>query len=77
MSNITGMSVATPTTVYAWPKTREEFDLLALPEITHEWKPDNIKKGMERRCISKATSRVGCGEMMVIFQWFEERHLST
>jgi hypothetical protein len=29
MSNISGMSVATPTTVYAWPKSREEFDLLA------------------------------------------------
>lgn len=72
-----GCSIPMPTLVYAWPK-KAEFDLLAVPEIIHEWKPcrsTTVLKAdgqeWERRCHSKT---VEDGEVTVIFQWFDERH---
>ena len=75
-----GMSVATPNVVYAWPKTKEEFDKIAINEMVHEWKEcetttviknDGCK--WERRCHSKHIQ----GEIDVIFQWFDERKVSA
>jgi hypothetical protein len=76
-----GCSIVTPTTVYAWTNTKEEFDKLAREEKIHDWKPDKtwtVIKGdgqeWERRCHSKTVEGDG---VMVIFQWFDERPIAA
>lgn len=74
-------AIPLPQLVYAGPRTREEFDLLELPETVHDWKPDpttTLLKGdgklWEHRCHSKALGELGGpGAVEVIFQWFEYR----
>lgn len=77
MTTTTGMSVATPSLVYAWPKSREEFDRIAADETVHEWADDPVWTAIkhdgctwQRRCRSKS---IEGGDVMVVFQWFEER----
>lgn len=69
--------------VYAGPATREEFDLIALPETVHDWKLcrtttliKNDGQQWERRCHAKQLGEPGSGRVNVIFQWFEERPIS-
>lgn len=77
---ISGCSVATPTLIYAWPATKEEFDRIAIAEMVHEWRPCRTTTVLkddgqewERRCHSKAIGDVVSEPVSVIFQWFEER----
>ncbi|MFC4729516.1 hypothetical protein [Coralloluteibacterium thermophilus] len=70
-------SVPIPGVVYAGPRTRDEFDLIDLPETVHEWQScetTTLIKGdgreWERRCTSKSAKANG---VRVIFQWFDER----
>ncbi|MYM92240.1 hypothetical protein [Duganella vulcania] len=72
-----GCKVATPNTVYAWTRTKAEFDTIALPETAHAWAPSDVVdlirsdgRKWERRCFSKCLDG---GPVTVIFQWFEER----
>jgi len=71
-----GVSVATPTLCYVWPK-RADFELLQPEEIVFEWKPCKattlIKKDglqWERRIRSKWVQQ---GDVKVVFQLFDER----
>jgi len=73
-------SVPLPRTVYAGPRSKEEFDRIDLPETIHEWKPDttetlirNDGKQYEQRCHSKCLGELGSSSVAVIFQWFERR----
>lgn len=72
--------VPTPGLVYVGPATREEFDLIDLPETVHPWIFDNTETlfrndGTEwqRRCRSKCLGELGVDPICVIFQWFEAR----
>lgn len=74
-------AVALPNTVYAGPRTKQEFDQIALPELVHSWAPSDTvsllrKDGRqwERRCFSKCLEG---GPVTVIFQWFEERPIAA
>lgn len=74
-------SVALPNTVYVGPRTRDEFDAIALPAQEHGWAPSdvvNLVRGdgrkWERRCFSKCLEG---GPVTVIFQWFEERPVAV
>lgn len=80
MSEHSFCSVPAAHYIYAGPRTREEFDLIALPEMVHEWKHDRITtllkndgQQWERRCHSKCVGEHGAGKVTVIIQWFEER----
>jgi len=82
MTTRTGVAVALPTLVYAWPKTKEDFDMIATPETIHDWEPcstTTLLKGdgqkWERRCHSKSVGGDKPGDVMVVFQWFDERPL--
>jgi hypothetical protein len=70
--------VGTPTTVFAGPPTKGQFDDIALPETIHKWKSCEIATLLKRdgrqwarRCHSKQAGEHGEG-VVVIFQWFEE-----
>lgn len=72
--------VPSPKIIYAGPGSREEFDLIALPEMLHAWKADssetflrNDGQQWERRCHSKTLGELGRDPVCVIFQWFEAR----
>jgi hypothetical protein len=73
-------AVPLPYLVYVGPRTREEFDRIALPETVHEWSLDPIctlikhdGQEWERRCHSKALGDYSRGSVSVVFQWFDER----
>jgi len=77
-------SVLSETTVFAGPRTKEEFDRIALPEMVHEWKPDKIETLLradgseyEQRCHSKQLGNYAEGTITVIFQWFESRRMAS
>ena len=81
---ITGMSVATPELIYAWPKTRDEFDRINLPATIHAWSEcstttiiEDTGKKWETRTISKTVGRHDAGTVTVVFQWIEKRELSA
>lgn len=71
-----GMQVATPNIVYAWARTKEDFDKIDIEESVFAWKEcetttllKNDGKKWERRCRAKLQS----GHVDVIFQWHDER----
>lgn len=73
-------AIPSPSTVYAAPSTRAEFDRLALPEIVHDWRVDSVTtlleddgRTWERRCHSKVLGDHSPGSLTVIFQWFDQR----
>lgn len=77
--------VPTAGTIYAGPRTKEEFDLIPLPVSVHDWRPDstttlikNDGQPWEQRCHSKFLdgSQNGTG-FDVIFQWFDRRPVSV
>lgn len=78
-------AVPTSNTVYAGPRSKEEFDLIPLPERIHDWKHDqtetllrNDGQQWERRCHSKFLEwRQNGTDLNVIFQWFDRRPVST
>lgn len=85
MSIYSFCSVPTPSTIYAGPSTKEEFDRIPLPVRVHDWCPDQITTVIqndgqmwESCCHSKFMdgSQNGTG-FNVIFQWFERRPVST
>ncbi|MEN1942681.1 hypothetical protein WCE55_02315 [Luteimonas sp. MJ293] len=72
--------VPTPGLVYVGPATREEFDLIDLPETVQPWIFDitetllrNDGTEWQRRCRSKCLGELGKDSICVIFQWFEAR----
>lgn len=73
-------AVPAPGLVYAGPRTKEEFDLIRLPETVHDWQADKVETLLhadgaqyERRCHSKMLGEPGTGSVYVIFQWFDVR----
>lgn len=78
-------AVPLPTLVYAGPKTREEFDLIAIEPTVHVWQPcewweareapdEDDGRKWERRCTSKTLGEIGDSTgVTVIFQWFDYR----
>ena len=77
MNHADGVSVVTPTVIYAWTKTKEEFNKIQAEETIHAWadsEATTLSKGdgglWETRCTSK---NITDGDVMVIFQWFDER----
>ena len=73
-------AVPLPSTIYAGPATRAEFDRIPLPELVHEWQFDKVAtllkndgQKWERRCHSKALGDHSQSSITVIFQWFDER----
>lgn len=78
-------TVPTAGTIYAGPRTKEEFDLIPLPVCVHGWCPDqtttlieNDGQLWESCCHSKFMdgSQNGTG-FNVIFQWFDRRQVSA
>ena len=74
-------SVPLATTVFAGPRTKEEFDRISLPATVHDWQPcktttlcKNDGREWERRCHSKF---VETAALHVIFQWFDERPVGS
>ena len=72
-----GMSVPTPTTVYAWPKSKDEFDKIALEASVFDWGVcetttliKNDGQQWESRLHAKAMFD---GPVNIIFQWRDER----
>lgn len=70
-------SIPIPTTVFAGPRTREEFDALAVEATVHDWRPCSTTtllrhdgQQWERRCTSKL---IEAGNIRVVIQWFDER----
>lgn len=66
--------------IYAGTATREEFDLIFLPEKIHDWQPDstttflkNDGQQWESRCHSKMLGNFSASDMTVVFQWFDRR----
>jgi hypothetical protein len=64
--------------VYVGPRTKAEFDDLALEVRVYDWQPDKsttLTKGdgneWERRCHCKELE--GSNGITVIFQWWDER----
>lgn len=78
-------AVPTPNTVYAGPRTKEEFDLIPLPVRIHDWKTDDVEtllqndgQQWERRCHSKyLDGRENGTGFDVIFQWFDRRPVAA
>lgn len=74
-----GCAVATQNLVYAWTKSREEFERIDLPESVHDWAFSDVEslimadgKKYERRVHYKSMFD---SKVYVIFQWFEVREL--
>lgn len=72
-------AIPLPRTVYAGPRTWEEFDRLDLPESVFEWKENEYETEIradgqkwETRCHAKVLGELGT-QVSVIFQWFEHR----
>ncbi|ODT97336.1 MAG: hypothetical protein ABS82_01155 [Rhodanobacter sp. SCN 67-45] len=77
-------AVPAPGLVYAGPRTKEEFDLIRLPETVHDWQADQVETLLhadgaqyERRCHSKVLGDHAPDGVTVIFQWFDFRVVAS
>lgn len=73
-------SVLSARVVYAGPETKDEFDLIDLPEKIHKWQPDEVTtlvtgdgQQWEHQCHSKTLGDFDQRTVTVVFQWFERR----
>lgn len=72
-----GCAIATPTLVYAWPKSRSEFDRLQLPLKTYPWQHCDIvtlcKRDGQQWETQMNAKTIEANGVTVVFQWRDER----
>ena len=80
MQHVEFCAVSTPTLIYVGPRTKVEFDQIALPARLSDWKDDKVTTLVMRdgqqwqmRMHSKMLTGDTAEAVMVIFQWPEYR----
>lgn len=80
MQHVEFCAVSTPTLIYVGPRTKVEFDQIALPARISDWRDDEAttlvksdRRQWQMRMHSKMLTADTAEAVMVIFQWPEYR----